>query len=182
MSDVAEEHEIAYRWTRIDWEKQTRVFNLIIETHPWHRRLNYDIHAVHHMSVVPADNIDGFLLFCVQCYDPIHETEIDTHTTKRSRKVGFQTGASGIRDCTALALHVYIGTKNILIGILYLWHVLASSETSSVDFGYATATGSCWMFMEDHSEYPCRCKSSSSVEIASSPSTSLNSRIACLRD
>jgi hypothetical protein len=34
------------------------------------------------------------------------------------------------------------------------------------------------MLMEDHSEYPCRCKSSSSVLIASSPSAKRSSEIA----
>jgi hypothetical protein len=28
--------ESAYGWSRIHWEKQTRVFDLIVETHPRH--------------------------------------------------------------------------------------------------------------------------------------------------
>lgn len=40
----------------------------------------------------------------------------------------------------------------VLIGILYLKQILAMAEHSSVDFGYATATGSWSMLMEDHSE------------------------------
>ena len=39
-----------------------------------------------------------------------------------------------------------------IIGILYLVHIFAIWETSSVVFGYATATGSWLMLYEDHSE------------------------------
>lgn len=68
------------------------------------------------------------------------------------------------------------------MGTLYLWHTLAICETSWVDLGYATATGSWSMLMEDHSEYPCMSKSSSSVLIASSPRANLSSWIAYVLD
>ena len=59
-----------------------------------------------------------------------------------------------------------------IIGTRYLWHILAICETSSVDFGYATATGNWSTLIEDHSENPCTRRSSSSVLMVSSPSVS----------
>lgn len=49
-------------------------------------------------------------------------------------------------------LRLSMSGENILIGILCLKHTFASSATSSVDFGYATATGNWSILIEDHSE------------------------------
>lgn len=65
------------------------------------------------------------------------------------------------------------------MGMRYLWQTFAISETCSVDVGYATATGRRSALRLDHSEYPCCSRSSSSVEIVSSPNLALNSAMAC---
>lgn len=35
----------AYRWPRIDWEEEARIFDLLVQAHPGYRRLHDDVHA-----------------------------------------------------------------------------------------------------------------------------------------
>lgn len=71
----------AYRRAGVDWKEQTRVFDLVIETHPRHRGLNNNIHTAFllapHYVLLYADL---HLLVLVQLNDLVHETEIDAHT------------------------------------------------------------------------------------------------------
>jgi len=56
---------------------------------------------------------------------------------------------------------------NAIRGILYSLQILAITETSAVDFGYATATGKVSILFGAHSENPCNFRSSSSVDMVS---------------
>lgn len=51
---------------------------------------------------VPVKDEAGSLVR-MQLHNLIHEAEVDTHTTKGSRKVGFEARTSGVRDCKASA-------------------------------------------------------------------------------
>lgn len=98
-----ESHRRAYRRARIHWKEETRVFDLIIEAHPRHRRLDNHVHAVlrsvqYYLSSVGAD-----LLIRMQFYNLVHKAEVDAHAAKWGREVGFEARPPRIRDCLVLA-------------------------------------------------------------------------------
>lgn len=86
-----EERPDTYRWAGVDWEKETRLLDLVIEFHPRYRWLNNNVHARSTRQQCPqfAESIADSLVL-VQGNDLIHKGKVNAHATKRSREVGFQ--------------------------------------------------------------------------------------------